>query len=105
MISKYDLEYKNGLFIDLHLPDSSDFDVFIYFHGGGLTSGSRKGVEKFAKTLAKRNVATASVEYRMYPTAKFPDFIVDAADSVKWVKENIACYGNCKHGVNNVDQG
>lgn len=97
MISKYDLEYKDGLFIDLHLPESSEFNVFIYFHGGGLTSGNRKGVEVFAKTLAKRNIATASVEYRMYPTAKFPDFIIDAAESVKWIKENIGSYGSCKH--------
>jgi len=96
MISNYDLEYKENLFIDLHLPESDSFDLFIYFHGGGLCSGDRKGVEVFATTLAKRNIATASVEYRMYPDAKFPDFIEDAADSIRWLKDNIFKLGNCK---------
>ena len=50
MNSIFDLEYKKGLYIDLHLPESKDFDLLVYFHGGGLTSGSRKGFEVFAKT-------------------------------------------------------
>ena len=96
MKSKFDIEYKESLFLNLHLPESDEFDVFVYFHGGGLSSGGRGGVEVFAETLAKRNIATASVAYRLYPEAKFPDFIVDAADSIKWIKDNIANYGNCK---------
>ncbi|MBQ7373745.1 MAG: alpha/beta hydrolase [Clostridia bacterium] len=95
MISISDLEYKKGLFLDLHLPESREFDLFVYFHGGGLTSGSRKGVEIFAKTLAKRNIATASVDYSLYPNAKFPDFIKDCALSIRWLKDNIAKYGIC----------
>lgn len=96
MIKKFDVEYKDGLFIDFHLPESSEFDVFVYFHGGGLTAGTRKGFEVFTKTLAKHNVATASVEYRLYPEAKFPDFITDCALAVGWIKDNINAYGKCK---------
>ena len=95
MICKFDIEYKKDLCLDLCLPESQEFDLFVYFHGGGLTRGSRKGVEVFAKTLAKRNIATASVEYRMYPDAKFPDFIVDGADAIRWLKDNISTYGKC----------
>lgn len=36
MISKYNVEYKDGLFSDLHLPEAEEFDLFVYFHGGGL---------------------------------------------------------------------
>ena len=96
MVCKADIEYKKGLFLDLHLPNSEEFDLFVYFHGGGLVDGSRKGVEVFAKTLAKRNIATASVEYRMYPNAKFPDYIVDCANAIGWLKENISFFGKCK---------
>ena len=95
MLSKYDLQYKENLFIDLHLPETGTFDLFVYFHGGGLCGGNRKGVEIFANTLAKRNIATASVEYRMYPEAKFPDFIEDAATAIRWLKDNISTFGNC----------
>ena len=90
-----DLEYRENLFLDLYLPQNNEFDLFVYFHGGGLESGSRKGVEGFAKTLTKRNVAIASVEYRMYPNAKFPDFIEDCAYAIAWLKDNIKSYGNC----------
>ena len=95
MRSICDLEYKDNLFIDLHLPDTNEFDLFIYFHGGGLTAGKRGGVEVFADTLAKRNIATATVEYRLYPKAKFPDFINDGADAVKWLFDNISRFGKC----------
>lgn len=96
MVSKYDLEYKEGLLLDLHLPESEDFDLFVYFHGGGLSAGTRGGVEVFAKTLAERNIATASVEYRLYPDAKFPDFIEDCAEAIAWLKSHIGEFGKCK---------
>ncbi len=96
MRSVFDIEYKQDLFIDLHMPDEGDFDLFVYFHGGGLLNGSRKDVNTFVNTLAKRNVATASVEYRMYPTAKFPDFIEDGACAIRYIKDNISKWGNCR---------
>ena len=95
MKSIFDLAYKENLFLDLHLPETDEFDLFVYFHGGGLSAGNRGGVEVFAKTLADRNIATATVQYRMYPDAKFPDFIVDCADSIRYLKDNIAQYGKC----------
>ena len=95
MKSFFDIKYKENLHLDLHLPESGEFDLFVYFHGGGLSAGKRGGVEVFAKTLADRNIATATVEYRMYPDAKFPDFIEDCADSIRWLKDNISQYGKC----------
>ena len=95
MISNYNLQYKENLLLDLHLPECGEFDLFVYFHGGGLCEGERGGVEVFAKTLAEHNIATATVEYRMYPNAKFPDFIEDCAESVRWLKDNISNYGKC----------
>ena len=96
MISHYNLEYKENLWIDLHLPKADSFDLFVYFHGGGLCAGSRSGVEVFAKTLAEQGIATASVEYRMYPDAKFPDFIEDGACAIRWLKDHISEFGECR---------
>ena len=96
MKSFYDITYKDNLLLDLHLPETDSFDLFIYFHGGSLTGGTRKGVEVFASTLSKNNIATATVQYRLYPNAKYPDFIEDCAYSVRWLKDNISQYGNCE---------
>ena len=95
MITHHDLQYADNLHLDLFLPESESFDLFIYFHGGGLSACSHKNYEPTGLAFEKINMAFASVEYRLYPNAKFPDFIEDAAKSVKWLKDNIANYGKC----------
>ncbi len=79
--------------LDIYLPDCTEFPVLIYFHGGGLERGSRKNVV-FAKQLAEMGICLVSADYRMYPTAVFPEYIRDAAAAVSWVKKNIFMYGN-----------
>ena len=83
------------LFLDLYLPEQSAFSVFVYFHGGGLEEGSKGMCESYAKYLTGKGIAVASADYRMYPNAKYPDFVEDAAEAVHWVSENIGIYGSC----------
>lgn len=82
----------NECMLDMYLPDTDAFPVFIYFHGGGLESGSRKKYG-FCKALAEKGIAVLSADYRMYPTAVFPDFIKDAAAVVAWAHSNMQDYG------------
>lgn len=82
--------------LDIYLPEKEEFDVFVYFHGGGLEAGSRGFKTENAKQITDAGVALVSVEYRMYPEAKFPDYVEDAAASVAWVKNNMGKYGNVK---------
>ena len=88
-----DIEYSKGLRLDLHLPESDEFDLFVYMHGGGLTGGAKNGARVFAQSLAEKNIATASIEYRLYPNARFPDFIEDSALAIRWIFDNISSYG------------
>ena len=81
--------------LNLHIPSSDDFDLFIYFHGGGLETGSRVA-DAYLGGLEEHNIAIASVEYRMYPNAKYPDFIEDCALAISYLFENINKYGKCK---------
>ena len=82
--------------LDLYLPENEAFDLFIYFHGGGLERGNKANRSHIFEHLASCGVAAASVEYRKYPQAQYPDFIEDAAQAVAWLKENIHSYGKCK---------
>lgn len=84
------------LLLDIYLPDAETFPVFIYFHGGGFENGSKLKAERFAQYLTNRGIAVVSANYRMYPNAKYPDFIEDAAEAVHWVSENINNYGKCE---------
>lgn len=88
--------------LNIYLPDEGDsFPVFLYFHGGGLihTNGSI-GRFPFVKYLTDNGIAVIGASYRLYPICKgernvqFPDFLVDAADAVNWVKNNIGQYCN-----------
>lgn len=86
-----DIGHKNQV-LDIFLPEAENFDVFIYFHGGGLKSGDHHDCP-FAEFLTQNGVAVVSVQYRMYPTAKYPEFIMDAAAAVAWTLDNIGNYG------------
>ena len=82
--------------LDLYLPEQDCFDLFVYFHGGGLTRGSKERNSQVFVQLANSGVAVASAEYRKMPEAAYPDFIEDAAQAVAWIKSHIGEYGNCK---------
>lgn len=92
-----DVKYNDlGELLDIRLPET-DFDtVFVYFHGGGLKNGDRTAGMVFSEYLTERGIAVVSVEYRMYPGAKFPDYLEDCADAVAWTFEHIKEYGNCE---------
>lgn len=78
--------------LDIYLPDAKAFPVFIYFHGGGLKSGDKADPEFFTD-LQQNGVCVISANYRMYPSAVYPDFIMDAAEAVSWAYNNIPKYG------------
>ncbi len=79
--------------LDVHLPDADTFPVFVYFHGGGIYGGDKKaGI--FIEMLQQRGIAVVSANYRMYPEARYPEFVCDAAAAVAWVHKHMSEYGN-----------
>jgi hypothetical protein len=80
--------------LDVYLPEKKDFTTVIYIHGGGIESGDKTFESHIIiPPMIKEGYAVVSVNYRMYPKAKFPEFIIDAALAVKWVKDNIVSLG------------
>jgi hypothetical protein len=80
--------------LDIYMPDCNSFPVYIYFHGGGIESGSKDIGEQIPKEIAEAGICFVSVNYRMYPDAKYPEFNEDCAEAVNWVNKNIHKYGN-----------
>ncbi|MBQ7982816.1 MAG: alpha/beta hydrolase [Clostridia bacterium] len=76
---------KCGLY-DLYLPGDAGCecdDLFIYIHGGGIAGGDKAGERRVFTLLAEQGIASASINYRMYPDgARFPVFIEDCAKAV-----------------------
>lgn len=95
MISIKDIKYGDSEFtkLDIHLPENKEFPVFIYFHGGGLEGGDKRLETAMHNTLTSNGIAVVTANYRMYPHAKYPEFIEDCAEACAWVKKHIGEYG------------
>lgn len=76
--------------LDIYLPSDQKkkFPVLVYFHGGGITGGSRGG-----PNLTSQGVCLVAPSYRLSPKAQCPDYLNDAADAVAWTFRNIEKYG------------
>ena len=76
--------------LDIYYPkDVKNFATVVWFHGGGLTSGSKE----IPLALKEKGVAIVGVNYRLSPRAKATAYIEDAAAAVSWVFNNINTFG------------
>jgi len=97
MKSITDIRYSKeaNQYLDVHLPECDRFPVFLYFHGGGIERGDKaQNYDLFISHLTAKGIAVVSANYRMYPTAKYPEFIEDAACATAWVFANMKNYGD-----------
>ena len=81
--------------LDIYIPEkkiTEPLPVLLFFHGGGLSRGS-KGMPRGQRGLpAEFIIVTAN--YRLSgPRAKCPDYLHDAAAAAAWTVRNIAKYG------------
>ena len=63
-----------------------DGPVLCYFHGGGLEGGDRADAAGVTQALAAAGLTVVSPSYRLYPSARYPEFLTDAAACVAWVR-------------------
>ncbi len=76
--------------LDIASPRSvKDAPVIIWFHGGGLTSGTKE----IPKQLLNDGVVVVSAGYRFSPNVKTTEIIDDAAAAVAWTVRHIAQFG------------
>ena len=79
--------------LDVLLPDTDgEYPVFVYFHGGGIKNGDKGETVFSRKTITDRGIAMVSVNYRLYPDTKYPEFLEDAAAAVAWTFNHIKEY-------------
>lgn len=100
MIQKLDLSYRPDQDIcqlDLYLPETKNYPVIVFLHGGGLEGGSRKSPNEIeaAHAYVEKGIGYAMVEYRMYPHgARYPEFLEDAELAVRFVSDYMKDRGN-----------
>ena len=67
--------------------------VLVFFYGGGWVKGSRQEYGWAARAYASKGFVVVVPDYRKVPQVRFPVFIEDGADAVRWTKDNIARFG------------
>lgn len=85
---------KDRCVLDIIIPKAEGpLPAVVWFHGGGLTGGNRKGIPS---GLKNSGFIIFSVEYRLIPEVPIDGCIDDAAAAVSWVFDNIERYGGRK---------
>ena len=86
----YNAAHPDDCKLDVYRPETgAPARTFVYFHGGGIEGGDKADFAPLAEMLVASGVVVVSANYRMYPRAKFPDFVEDAAMAVAWAKKNL----------------
>ncbi len=67
--------------------------VVVFFYGGRWQSGSKTDYLFVGDALTDAGLVAVIPDHRLYPEVRFPAFVDDAADAVRWVRANIADYG------------
>jgi acetyl esterase/lipase len=86
------------LALDVYSPDTdtggvAPEPVIMFLYGGGWQSGAREQYEFVASTLVRRGYVVVIPDYRLFPDVRFPEFVNDAAEAMRWIFDNIAQYG------------
>lgn len=76
--------------LDIYCPVKSEgVPTIIWFHGGALKSKQKELPPQFLE----EDLIVVSPNYRLYPQAKCPAYIEDAAEAVAWTVKHITEYG------------
>jgi acetyl esterase/lipase len=88
--NKSDSYINERCVLDIYYPKNiKGFPTIVWFHGGGLTGGSKE----IPEALKNKGYAIIGVNYRLSPKVKAAKCIEDAAAAIAWAFNNIVSYG------------
>ncbi len=67
--------------------------VVMFIYGGSWRSGDKFEYEFVCRGLAAQGFVCVIADYRLFPEVKYPQFLNDCAQAVKWIEDNITNYG------------
>lgn len=81
--------------LDLYRPDPprAAAPVVVFLYGGSWRSGDRGRYLFVGEALASMGYVAVIPDYRLYPPARYPAFVDDAAKAVRWSVDHAASHG------------
>jgi acetyl esterase/lipase len=72
--------------LDVYAPSKAQArPIIVFWYGGGWEDGRKSNYRFVGAALAKAGYVAVLPDYRLYPEARFPDFIDDGAQALAWV--------------------
>jgi acetyl esterase/lipase len=72
---------------------SGSLPVLIFFYGGGWVNGDRAAYAFAARAFAEAGFVVVVPDYRKVPGVRFPAFVQDGAQAVRWTRDHVARFG------------
>ena len=80
--------------LDLYLPrHPQHHPIVVFFHGGGWDSGDKASYKFVGAALADAGIIAVLPNYTLFPTARFPTYMQDAARAVAWTRAHASAWG------------
>jgi acetyl esterase/lipase len=81
--------------LDLYVPErlNAPAPVILYFYGGSWQSGSKNIYRALGQAFTSAGIITAVADYRLYPQVKYPAFVHDGAQALRFIHECIGEHG------------
>ena len=80
--------------LDVYRPRRGDrAPMVVFFYGGSWQSGARDLYRFLGSSLAAQGIVTVVPDYTVYPEARFPTFLEDAARAVAYARTHAAEWG------------
>jgi acetyl esterase/lipase len=91
-----DIPYADGKRKKLDIYRPADLKtlapVVMFIYGGAWRAGDKFEYEFAGRALAAAGFVTVIADYRLYPEVKYPDFLDDNAQAMRWIQDNISMY-------------
>ncbi|MCU1513462.1 MAG: esterase [Microbacteriaceae bacterium] len=67
--------------------------VYVYFHGGGWTSGDKSALTKYCASQAAAGMVVVNANYRMATSFRMRHMLQDVDAVLAWVRDHVSEYG------------
>ena len=87
---------SHGQKLDVWRPVGSagkKLPVVVFFYGGGWHAGTRQGYAFAGRALAAQGFVVVVPDYRKVPDVRFPAFVADGAEAMRWVRDHAGDFG------------
>lgn len=81
--------------LDVYRPRTAagPLPVVVFLYGGRWQAGSKDEYRLLGDAFTRRGLVVVVPEYRLYPEVRFPEWVLDAAQAVRWARDNAARFG------------